>query len=69
MNESEHYRRKIIMSCFDKLPRDLRDWINNLHFRITDDYILEGEDKVRWFKKYVESGGRIVYTNDGDEKN
>ena len=57
-------RRKIINDSFDRLPQDLRDWVNYVYFRIHDDYILRGEQSVRTLKEYVERGGKIIYTND-----
>lgn len=62
-------RKKIVDQSFDRLPKDLRDWINYAPFRIHDDYILRGEKAVRAFKNYVDNGGQIRYTNDGNNRN
>lgn len=62
-------RKKIIDLSFDRLPKDLRDWINYAPFRIHDDYILRGEKAVREFKTYVDNGGKIVYKDDGNNRN
>ena len=49
------------MSCFDKLPYELRDWIANLHFSLHDDHILRGEREVSRCKDYVDNDGEIKY--------
>jgi len=60
-NEIDIHRMKIVMSCFDKLPADLRKWIAELHFSLHDDHILRGEREVRNCKIYVDNDGEIKY--------
>lgn len=45
------------MQCYDKLPSDLKIWIQNLHFNLHDDHILRGKEEVYRCKAYIESGG------------
>jgi len=60
-NDIDIRRMQIVMSCFDKLPFELRQWISQLHFSLHDDHILRGEREVRNCKIYVDSGGMIKY--------
>ena len=57
----DHHRMKIVMSCFDKLPTELRLWISNLHFSLHDDHILRGEKEVRNCKTYIDGDGEVFY--------
>jgi hypothetical protein len=60
-NDIDIRRMQIVMSCFDKLPFELRQWIAELHFSLHDDHILRGEHEVRNCKIYVENNGKINY--------
>ena len=60
-NDIDIRRMQIVMSCFDKLSPELRQWISQLHFSLHDDHILRGEREVRNCKIYVDSGGKIKY--------
>ena len=51
-------RRRITMQCFDKLPEELKVWIQNLHFNLHDDHILRGAEEVAKCKEYIEKGGQ-----------
>jgi hypothetical protein len=57
----DHKRMVIVMTCFDKLPYEMRDWISNLHFSLHDDHILRGYKEVLMCKEWVESGKQINY--------
>jgi len=61
MSEMDTRRMAIVMQCFDKLPKELREWIANLHFSLHDDHILRGLKDVENAKKYVESNQPIIY--------
>lgn len=50
-------RRRITMQCYDKLPQELKTWIQNLYFNLHDDHILRGEASVAAAKEYIERGG------------
>jgi len=57
----DHARLKIVMGCFDKLPRYQRDWINNCEkLNLHDDHILRGAQEVDRCMVEVEKG-RIIY--------
>lgn len=45
------------MQCYDKLPQELKTWIQNLYFNLHDDHILRGEASVAAAKEYIERGG------------
>jgi len=60
-NEPDVRRMAIVMSCYDKLPYELREWIANLHFSLHDDHILRGAKEVYSCKAYVESNGEVTY--------
>lgn len=55
------HRMKIVMTCFDKLPYELRDWIANLHFSLHDDHILRGQREVERCKDYIDNDGVVTY--------
>lgn len=48
----------MVMSCYDKLPKELRDWVSDLHFNLHDDHILRGSKEVQQCKDFIESGGQ-----------
>jgi len=61
-------RMAIVMSCYDKLPIHLREWISELHFSLHDDHILRGAAEVERCKIFIESGG-IHYEKHGNGQN
>jgi Family of unknown function (DUF6525) len=60
-------RRVVVMACFDKLPRELREWIQSLPFNLHDDHILQGEKEVRRCVECVRVGN--VYYKQGANQN
>jgi tRNA A22 N-methylase len=54
----EDKRRRLVMICFERLPEDLRNWINYLDFNLHDDHILRGAQEVYRCKAFLESGGK-----------
>jgi hypothetical protein len=50
-------RMKVVMSCYDKLPPELREWVSELYFSLHDDHILRGAKEVAGCKEFIESGG------------
>ena len=61
-------RMILVMSCYDKLPKELRDWICELHFSLHDDHILRGAAEVYRCKEFIESGG-THYEKPGNGQN
>ena len=55
------HRMSVVMQCFDKLPKDLREWVSNLHFSLHDDHILRGEREIRECKLQLENNCRVIY--------
>jgi len=62
-NDIDIRRLQIVMSCYDKLPPELRQWIANLDFSLHDDHILRGLKEIERCKIYVEGNGEISYYN------
>lgn len=62
-----HLRMVLVMKCFDRLPREQREWIANLHFSLHDDHILKGTDDVASAKGFVERG--VIYFRPGNGQN
>jgi len=61
-------RRKVVMACFDKLPRYQRDWINNNPtLNLHDDHILRGKDEVDRCMAEVAKGN--IYYKEGNGQN
>ena len=61
-------RLQIVMSCFDKLPKYQRDWINNNEkLNLHDDHILRGKSEVDRCMIDVENGN--IYYKNGNGQN
>jgi len=61
-------RLQLVMKCYDRLPKHLREWVSDLHFNLHDDHILRGSVDVEGCKTFIENGGQH-HLKDGNGQN
>ena len=61
-------RLQLVMKCYDRLPKHLREWVSDLHFNLHDDHILRGSVDVEGCKIFIENGGQH-HLKDGNGQN